>query len=235
MYALVRSVKNFPTPFEDVDRIVQYWFFYNYDSFDRLWVSQWHQADWEQVTVGLAGGTPRFVAYSSHCFGSVLTWENAHVGMRTHPMVYVATGTHANYPHKITAPLRGTKCFNAPPPTYLGAAGLGFGILESHGEVEPPADYAFNETDRTGDNARQIPVTFVPEDGHKALINFVGAWGLDNNLSIGKKKPFFLGDGPNSPTDHQEWKDPRAGILCNKIWYRPKALRDGCKAMLTRS
>ena len=135
VYALIKHLDpgEMPphTPYADVDQIIQYWLFYNYDAFDRLVVSQWHQSDWEQVTVGLANGIPSFVAYSSHCFGTWLPWNRVPVEQQTHPITWVAEGTHANYPRRLRAPLRGGRCPSFNPPKYLGAAGLGFGLLEA--------------------------------------------------------------------------------------------------------
>ena len=101
-------------------RVLDYWIFYA----DNVWTSstsigritQSHAGDWEHVAVGIdADDQPRFVAYSAHCKGVVRPWEGAPtVAMtaddgaittgeathrpRSHPLVVVARGSHANYP-----------------------------------------------------------------------------------------------------------------------------------------
>ena len=69
-----------PTPYPNLYAVIQYWIFYRND----LWeaqtgvgrIVQRHQSDWEQVTVGLSRAAPLFVAYSSHCGGQWLKWED---------------------------------------------------------------------------------------------------------------------------------------------------------------
>jgi hypothetical protein len=81
--------------------VLQYWYFYA----DNFWSLQYppsgfawqaHEGDWEVVTVVLdENQTPVEAAYSQHCTGERRSWANVQkVG--THPVVYVATGSHAN-------------------------------------------------------------------------------------------------------------------------------------------
>jgi hypothetical protein len=86
---------------------VQYWMAYFYNDWENT-----HEMDWEQVTVYLrrAGSdsddaTPVACAFSAHFSGSVLPWDQVtkckHTdpdGGQTHPVTYVARGSHANYP-----------------------------------------------------------------------------------------------------------------------------------------
>jgi hypothetical protein len=70
---------------------IEYWFLYLYNDFaDR------HEADWEHITVFVQNGAPLGIAYSQH---QGTTW-NAWPATLTngHPLVYVAAGSHANYP-----------------------------------------------------------------------------------------------------------------------------------------
>jgi hypothetical protein len=70
---------------------IEYWFLYLYNDFtDR------HEADWEGVTVFLQSGTPLGVSYSQHQGRSWTPWPAA--ATNDHPTVYVAAGSHANYP-----------------------------------------------------------------------------------------------------------------------------------------
>jgi hypothetical protein len=70
---------------------IEYWFLYLYNDFlDR------HEADWEGVTVFVENGTPLGVSYSQHKGRVWSAWPAATPD--THPVVYVAAGSHANYP-----------------------------------------------------------------------------------------------------------------------------------------
>jgi hypothetical protein len=78
--------------------LVRYWLFYSFDDWhsrgNRLW--QAHEGDWENITVALDANTnPVFAAYSQHCSGAVRAWANVR-RTETHPIDYVALGSHAN-------------------------------------------------------------------------------------------------------------------------------------------
>jgi hypothetical protein len=80
--------------------LVHYWLFYAFDDWHsarkRLW--QTHEGDWESITVGVgADGAPQFAAYSEHCSGSIRPWTGVTVRGGTHPVAYVALGSHANW------------------------------------------------------------------------------------------------------------------------------------------
>jgi hypothetical protein len=80
--------------------LARYWLFYEFNDWrspkGRLW--QTHEADWESVTVGL-GDTlqPLFAAYSQHCSGTIRPWTGVTKRGASHPVDYVAVGSHANY------------------------------------------------------------------------------------------------------------------------------------------
>jgi hypothetical protein len=226
IYALVKHSAGsiVPRGYEDLSTIIEYWLFYDYDSFQRWPISQWHQADWEQIAVGLAGTTPRFVGYSEHCFGTWLPWSRVEVDARgsTHPVAYVAEGTHANYPRAFDFPLRGASCARPAQPRYFGAVAFAFALAEPSGRLEVAADYAFGETDRIGhETLPRIDVRVVNPSDPK-LAAFPGTWGLDNRLAFGRSKTGnYAGGGPDSPAHHGEWKDPGANILCDRTWFTP--------------
>jgi hypothetical protein len=93
--------------------ILQYHFFYAFNDW-RLAANgmNHHEGDWEMVAVYLKNGNPYSVLFSQHGAGNIKKWEDAIVvvdmhGQRTtHPLVYVALGSHANYnaPEVIRAP-----------------------------------------------------------------------------------------------------------------------------------
>ena len=80
--------------------LLHYWLFYAFDDWHsahkRLW--QTHEGDWESITVGIGSdGAPQFAAYSEHCSGSVRPWKSVTLRGGTHPVAYVALGSHANW------------------------------------------------------------------------------------------------------------------------------------------
>ena len=71
---------------------LEYWFLYLYNDFyDK------HEADWEGVTVFLQGTTPLGVSFSAHQGRRWSSWGSQSTQNGTHPIVYVAYGSHANY------------------------------------------------------------------------------------------------------------------------------------------
>ncbi len=92
--------------------LVRYWFFYSFDDWrsngDRLW--QAHEGDWENVSVALDGDLkPIFAAYSQHCSGTVRAWSKVK-RVETHPIDYVALGSHANYFEQASSPTQFLRC-----------------------------------------------------------------------------------------------------------------------------
>jgi hypothetical protein len=86
--------------------LVHYWLFYAFDDWhsahDRLW--QTHEGDWESITVGIGvDGAPQFAAYSEHCSGTIRPWKAVTIRGGTHPVAYVALGSHANWFSSATA------------------------------------------------------------------------------------------------------------------------------------
>ncbi len=79
---------------EDPDHVtIQYWALYFYND----WFNK-HEGDWEMVQVTLsATGEPEWVVLSQHHGGTRRAWARAPVEDSTHPVVYVALGSHANY------------------------------------------------------------------------------------------------------------------------------------------
>jgi hypothetical protein len=70
---------------------IEYWFLYLYNDFlDR------HEADWEGVTVFVDNGAPLGASFSQHQGRTWSAWPAALAD--DHPVVYVAAGSHANYP-----------------------------------------------------------------------------------------------------------------------------------------
>ena len=96
--------------------LLHYWLFYAFDDWhslhDRLW--QTHEGDWESITVGLdAANTPLFAAYSEHCSGTVSPWSTVTRRGGTHPVAYVALGSHANWFANSAADTRFGECLKS--------------------------------------------------------------------------------------------------------------------------
>ncbi|MGE5124025.1 MAG: hypothetical protein ACM3H7_05865, partial [Acidobacteriaceae bacterium] len=79
---------------EDPDYItIQYWIFYFYNN----WFNK-HEGDWELVQVILsANAQPQWTVYSQHHGGVRRSWVTTPKEGDSHPVVYVARGSHANY------------------------------------------------------------------------------------------------------------------------------------------
>jgi hypothetical protein len=91
--------------------LVRYWLFYSFDDWrsrGELW--QAHEGDWEHVSIALdADLKPIFAAYSQHCSGTVRAWSNVK-RVDTHPIDYVALGSHANYFEQTSSPTQFLRC-----------------------------------------------------------------------------------------------------------------------------
>lgn len=84
--------------------ILQYHFFYAFNDW-RLAANgmNHHEGDWELVAVYLKNDAPYAVLFSQHGSGCMVRWDKARKAKdengaeTTHPIVYVALGSHANY------------------------------------------------------------------------------------------------------------------------------------------
>jgi hypothetical protein len=108
---------------------IEYWFLYLYnDFFDK------HEADWEGVTVFLQGDVPLGVSYSQHQGRQWTPWALTSRSVDT-PTVYVARGSHADYPMpgqysvRVCWTLQGRHC--TPTRTRDDARGTGTALAPS--------------------------------------------------------------------------------------------------------
>jgi len=93
--------------------ILQYHFFYAFNDW-RLAANgmNHHEGDWEMVAVYLKNEVPYSLLLSQHGAGNMEWWDNAlkavdeEENLTTHPIVYTALGSHANYsrPEVIRSP-----------------------------------------------------------------------------------------------------------------------------------
>ncbi|HMJ02389.1 MAG TPA: hypothetical protein VK506_05575 [Conexibacter sp.] len=198
----------------DLRTLVQYWLFYPYDE----WVApllagrlvQRHAADWEAVTVGLSDTRPLFVAYSQHCAGRWRPWEDVLVAdvpsPRTHPLVGVAVGSHANYEQALDARSPNTTLCQGLPETSIDLL-----------------SYVWNIRDRTADDFSLMPADLVPIASDRAPMTFPGMWGRDDVTEFVGFEPrtIHTGRGPRTPTRQPLWTDPVRRIFCTEAWRGP--------------
>jgi len=98
---------------ENLWTVLQYHFFYAFNDW-RLAANGFnhHEGDWEMVSVYLRNGEPYAVLLSQHGAGNIEAWDKvlkAHDvdgNETTHPIIYAALGSHANYsrPEVIRSP-----------------------------------------------------------------------------------------------------------------------------------
>ena len=85
-------------------KILQYHFFYAFNDW-RLAANgmNHHEGDWEMAAIYLKNDEPHALLLSQHGSGAMEPWKNVHRvvsrsgNASTHPIVYVALGSHANY------------------------------------------------------------------------------------------------------------------------------------------
>jgi RsiW-degrading membrane proteinase PrsW (M82 family) len=174
---------------------IQYWLFYYYND----WFNK-HEGDWEMVQVVLsAAGEPEWLVLSQHHDGARRPWNTARIEEGTHPAVYVALGSHANY-------FWGDE-------TYPNGRTIGNVRVEI--------------MDRTGTAGRTIPDVILIPDREQVEAD-LGAWpGLEWLLFCGgwgEIAPQSDFSGPRGPADKgEQWEQPYAwGMaqpLDTDIWY----------------
>ncbi|MCH8988056.1 MAG: hypothetical protein IIA92_04535 [Chloroflexi bacterium] len=183
------------------DQIVaQYWYAYFYNDF---WNT--HEMDWETVMIVFKlteeGPKPTVCAYSAHMGGHWLPWPQVKKAgddlevedNGTHPVVYVANGSHANY-------FYGPAMYPTAPPLAAMAADL----LKSNRRL---VDYttSWEEGARHLVQAKIIPPDDVNWTDDWRWLNQKGRWG-----SPGKWFDLEFGDsGPHGPSQAGDrWEFP---------------------------
>ena len=200
-----------------LEKLIQYWYFYYYDEwrapvFAGLLVQR-HEADWEAVTLGLDGsGRPLFVADSAHCAGSWRPWHEVEAstrlpGPRTHPLVAVAVGSHANYPDPE----------EKRSPDWASCSGAPAGVTTAIG-------YASNIRDRTEFGWLWYPPAdgWLPVTPQTPPMSFPGTWGANDRTSLRNFTVTVLSEGgaPKSPPLQGLWQAPVRSIFCGR--YEPR-------------
>jgi hypothetical protein len=196
-----------------VQTIVQYWFFYAFDD----WISpviagqlrQYHEADWEAVTIGFSDTEPLFVGFSQHCGGEWYPWDDVRVTEETRTVVAVAEGSQANYrfPNPSQAP-DWTGCANLPARTTTLVS------------------YASNIRDRTSADWSWSPPPegFEFVDARDFPMNVVARWAPYSRTELQTlHKTHPLGadaSGPATPSTQRLWREPMRTIFGGGTWHR---------------
>ena len=176
---------------------LQYWLFYPFNPYEQLapqgrfW--QAHEGDWEAVTVLLdRAERPLLVGLSRHCAGVRRAW--ARVPRRsTHPLVYVALGSHANYFGPVSRPLE-RRCWPPEALAVYDAYGVTLVDRASRGRAVRP---------------RVVRVT----ERSPGWMRYRGAWGETQYVGFPNVDPLAFGSGPAGPAFHDLWRKPVAAPL----------------------
>jgi len=191
--------------------LLQYWYFsyddlysYMYPPDDTIW--QDHEGDWEMVSVLLRHGKPVEAGYSQHCTGERRAWADVNTyNSTTHPIVYVANGSHANLFAPREHPIA-LQCIPAQAIQLLNLLGLPM-----------PNDHAYpgNVVMGPGGLAGVTPtqVVDVTEDSPRWM-RFAGVFG---ELQMFHAPPQYGGTVPSgysppSPRHQDTWKHPLATL-----------------------
>lgn len=156
--------------------ILQYWLFYYYND----WFNK-HEGDWELVQVMLdPQGEPQEVILSQHHGGTRRVWRDTRIEDDTHPVAYVALGSHANY--------------------FWGDELYPNGVDVGNNRIEI--------MDRTGSFGRVIPqVIQIPDTAESGAIP--GSEWLFFGGNWGETAPIGDFGGPSGPTQKgQQWEQP---------------------------
>jgi hypothetical protein len=158
--------------------IVQFWFFYAYNDAPL----NDHQGDWEMIQIALDNDeTPVSAEYSQHLKGQSAVWSDVEKVNTTHPVIYVARGSHANY-------------FRP----YQGKLGLESDDVGADGVALPPSDLT------------TVMLGEIAHGNHPASqdwLEFGGRWGDWAKLAdaaVGFAGPYGPGQGDN----FQKWHNP---------------------------
>jgi hypothetical protein len=202
--------------------VIQYWIFYNYDSLAAGAITQWHQSDWEQVSVLVQHNgmsvRPVEVAFSEHCYGARLPAERVEWTDVSHPVVFVGSGSHANYSRPVSVPVRQLRCSLGLTPRYFGVAGLFFVPAFDGTSLELPVAYGIGLRDRANRARLTPPLRLLYLPATPAVSSFGGYWGLDNNLTFLHIGRLRTSAGPPAPPKQGPWRNPFASMLCAGTW-----------------
>ena len=219
-------------PFPKLEVVVQYWLYSIVDDWRSTprgvtlpggrrvqlpVIHQHHEGDWEAITVGLSADSPLFVDWSAHCAGEWRPFTSATLvadpgGARTHPVSWVALGSHANLPAPLTERPRWWRCdprvasfVHQRVESVIGSVAtsvIGSGLDDLLGILDRPG----------GGTPQAFPVALV--NRLTWPMSFPGIWGGREQIEVGSTKR-WLGWSPPTPPLQKLWRDPLATIFAD--------------------
>ena len=217
-------------PYPGLEVVVQYWLYSLVDDWHSTQrsvaipgagtvrmpgIHQHHEGDWEAVTVGMSADRPLFVDWSAHCAGEWRPFAGATLvadpgGERTHPVSWVALGSHANLPTPVTARPRWWNC-DPRVATFVHQrvqAVIGAVAVAALGSR---LDDALGILDRAGSGTPQaFPLALVNRTTWP--MTFPGIWGGRERMEVGPAGR-ALGWSPPTPTLQPLWRNPLTTIF----------------------
>ena len=183
------------------DLALQYWFCYYFDDWANI-----HEGDWESITIFLRrqenAWTPLGATYSAHENGTRRHWRDIERLEDTHPVVYVASGSHASY-FQHAAEGHSTELAGI----FLGKLKFKIGFSTSARDFVPPL------TSQHPLRTLQVevlpdPIDMVSADNparrHLKWMTFKGSWGA---RELGR----LIAGGPIGPAHKGlKWLNPFA-------------------------
>jgi hypothetical protein len=177
---------------------LQYWVWYPWDAYSPtvppgdLW--QVHEGDWESVAVIVdLKGRPLVVGYSQHGKGVRRDWATA-PRRGTHPVAYVALGSHANYPTAGTQRLDP----RVVDPIFVS-------VIRQNGR---------SPVDHTGNGPAVRPALVRVTATSPSWMAFAGGFGEESYLRApGGEPQAYSGTGPKGPAFHAQWRRPVAEVM----------------------
>ena len=186
--------------------VLQYWYFYyddlySYDYPPDALFWQGHEGDWEMVTVVLRDGRPQTVGYSQHCTGERRRWSKVERWQGTdHPVVYVASGSHANLFAPGEHPIA-TACIPPQAIALLQQAGLPMPTDHSH-----PASTVYGPDGLDG--VTTTGITQVSATSPR-FMRYEGIWGGDQVFHAPAPIGTVVqGTSPFTPSRTDAWRRP---------------------------
>jgi hypothetical protein len=219
-------------PFPGLEIVVQYWLYSLVDDWRSTprgvtlpggrrvqlpVIHQHHEGDWEAITVGLSADRPLFVDWSAHCAGEWRPFAGATLvadagGERTHPVSWVALGSHANLPAPLNARPRWWRCDPRVATFVHQRVDALIGSVASTA-LGTRLDDALGIVDRAGSGAPQaLPLALVNRITWP--MSFPGIWGGRERVEFGPARR-TLGWSPPTPTLQKLWRDPLATIFAD--------------------
>ncbi len=183
------------------DVALQYWFCYYFNDWANI-----HEADWESATIFLrrydAAWRPLGATYSVHENGARRHWKDIERVEDTHPVVYVASGSHASY-FQYVSDGHATELAG----TILGDMKFKIGFSTGNRDFVPRPSAQYSP------RVLQVevlpdPIEVVSADNparrHLKWMNFRGSWGA---RELGR----FIAGGPTGPAQNGlKWLNPFA-------------------------